>query len=68
MHGNSRNKLCLTTVSVLSAILAAAIAAPFDTAIAQQTKAMEDTITIGERLTHDGRVAICGIYLDESRR
>ena len=45
-------------------LMASAFAPP---AIAQETKVMEDTITIGERLTRDGRVAIYGIYFDSDQ-
>ncbi|MCP4385778.1 MAG: DUF2092 domain-containing protein [Hyphomicrobiales bacterium] len=47
-----------------TALMASALALP---AIAQETMVMEDTITIGDRLTRDGRVAIYGIYFDSDK-
>ena len=34
---------------------------------AQETKKMEDTVPIGERLTRDGRVAVYGIFFDSDK-
>jgi len=36
-------------------------------AAAQETKKMEDTVPIGERLTRDGRVAVYGIFFDSEK-
>lgn len=46
---------------VIALVLAGAVM-PISGSLAQETKVMEDTITIGERLTRDGRMAIYGIY------
>ncbi len=55
---------CALLAPLVITLMASAFTPP---AIAQDTKVMEDTITIGERLTRDGRVAIYGIYFDSDK-